>query len=138
MITPKKLFCIPGTSLKKPITFPFSFQILKDLPSTPILPEVSRISWKNQLTVSLPHETVHKNLWGQYLKGLKDGDVLLTTSRLQVNTQNAFNKVTFSITYGDIKGYTLDTPYDLLEAIFQEEYLKFILSMGAVWGESFL
>ncbi|PFX13982.1 hypothetical protein AWC38_SpisGene21900 [Stylophora pistillata] len=100
-------------------------------------------SWKNQLnsridlqgewvvglsSISLPYSLALKNRWEPYLKGLSDDDVLLTTSHLLINSQKTFKTVTFSITYGDIIGHTLHTPYDLLGAVFQEERLIFIQS----------
>ena len=75
--------------------------------------------WKNQLnsridlqgdwvvglsSMSLPHETTHKNRWEPFLKGLKDDEVLLTTIRLQISPQNAFKTSRFLSPMATSKG----------------------------------
>ena len=79
-------------------------------------------SWKNQLksridlqgkwevglaSITLPYALSPKNRWEPFLKGLSDDEVLLTTSRLLINSQKTFKTVTFSITYGEVKKHTL-------------------------------
>ena len=111
-------------------------------------PSNTHHSWKNQLksridshgtwkvglaSITLPYALSLKNRWEPFLRGLSDNQVLLTTSRLVVNSQRTFKKVTFFITYGEVKKHTLLTPFDILEAHFQEEHIKFVYSLDDTW-----
>ena len=71
-----------------------------------------------------------------YLKGLKD-DVLLTTGRIKVATGDIQHKVTYNVTYGDIKQHRIETVHDLLKSLFDEERLKCIMNMGSAFWSHF-
>ena len=111
-------------------------------------PDNKNNSWKNRLdkridlegewevglsSISLPHDSKVSS----YLKGLKDDDVLLTTGRIKVATGDIQHKVTYNVTYGDIKQHRIETVHDLLKSLFDEERLKCIMNMGSAFGSHF-
>lgn len=111
-------------------------------------PDNKNNSWKNRLdkridlegewevglsSISLPHDSKVSS----YLKGLKDDDVLLTTGRVKVATGDIQHKVTYNVTYGDIKQHRIETVHDLLKSLFDEERLKCIMNMGSALGSHF-
>ena len=83
--------------------------------------------------ISLPHDSKMYS----YLKGLKDDDVLLTTGRLKVATGDIQHKVTYNVTYGDIKQHCIETVHYLLKSLFDEERLTRIMNRGSAYGSHF-
>ena len=83
--------------------------------------------------ISLPHDSKISS----YLKGLKDDDVLLTTGRIKVATGDIQHKVTYNVTYGDIKQHRIETVHDLLKSLFDEEPFKCIMNMGSAFRSHF-
>ena len=69
----------------------------------------------------------------QYLKSLTDNTLLLQTTRLI--TKGSDNKTKYqvnqTITYSVIKGREILSVKDLLEALFEEEWLQFMIQLGA-------
>ena len=111
-------------------------------------PDNKNNSWKNRLdkridlegewevglsSISLPHDSKMYS----YLKGLKDDDVLLTTGRLKVATGDIQHKVTYNVTYGDIKQHCIETVHYLLKSLFDEERLTRIMNRGSAYGSHF-
>ena len=111
-------------------------------------PDNKNNSWKNRLdkridlegewevglsSISLPHDSKVSS----YLKGLKDDDVLLTTGRIKVATGDIQHKVTYNVTYGDIKQHRMETVHNLLKSLFDEERLKCIMNMGSAFWSHF-
>ena len=111
------------------------------------IPDNKNSAWKNRLdkridlegewevglsSISLPHDSKMSS----YLKGLKD-DVLLTTGRIKVATGDIQHKVTYNVTYGDIKQHRIETVHDLLKSLFDEERLKCIMNMGSAFWSHF-
>ena len=111
-------------------------------------PDNKNNSWKNRLdkridlegewevglsSISLPHDSKVSS----YLKGLKDDDVLLTTGRIKVATGDIQHKVTYNVTYGDIKQHRIETVHDLLKSLFDEEPFKCIMNMGSAFRSHF-
>ena len=109
--------------------------------STREFPNNRNNSWKTRLNrplklegewevglvnISYPSESKLKD----YLLGLKDEDILLSTGRYVEDHITYDWKKRYQVTYGDIKKYQLTTLKDLFIALFKEEYLKMIEGLG--------
>ena len=95
-------------------------------------------SWKNLLnrrldlkgawevgmsSISLPSES----LLIPYLKGLNDGSILLRTFRMVYRSrENLDQSILTLVEYSDLKHRRLETVYELLQALFEAEWLKFL------------
>ncbi|PFX27134.1 hypothetical protein AWC38_SpisGene8161 [Stylophora pistillata] len=105
-------------------------------------PENNPNSWKNRLSsfvvldkdwkvgmssISLPHESRLK----KYLHITPDATRLLTTKRrVYVVLAQQLGVITTYVDLRDIKDKPLDTPHDLLKALFEVERERFILELG--------
>ncbi|PFX25071.1 hypothetical protein AWC38_SpisGene10313 [Stylophora pistillata] len=111
-------------------------------------PENTPNSWKNRLSslialdkdwevgmssISLPHESRLK----KYLHNIPEKTRLLTTKRrVYVVVTQQLDVTTNYVHYSDINDKPLDTPHDLLKALFEVEREKFILDLeeSGVWA----
>ncbi|PFX20702.1 hypothetical protein AWC38_SpisGene14840 [Stylophora pistillata] len=111
-------------------------------------PENTPNSWKNRLSslialdkdgevgmssISLPHESRLK----KYLNNLPFATRLLTTKRrVYVVVTQQLDVTTTYVHYSDIKDKPLDTPHNLLKALFEVEREKYLLNLGesGVWA----
>ena len=75
--------------------------------------------------VSYPTESRLKD----WLRGLKDSDILLKTGRFLPSSSGNSQK-TFEVTYGDIKNYNLIDLKDIFLTLFKEEYMKVLACMS--------
>ncbi|PFX11491.1 hypothetical protein AWC38_SpisGene24755, partial [Stylophora pistillata] len=84
-------------------------------------------------SIALPHES----LWIPYLKGLKDTDLLMRSSREVQNDSNHKGVLT-DVTYKDIKDTPMTTAYDFLKILFDREDELFLNSLtqndSLVWN----
>ena len=109
--------------------------------SVKYFPGNSNNSWKNRLnkrldlegewevgmsSISLPSESILT----PYLKGLSDGSGMLKTHRVlyrkRGSSSGALTEVYTTVNYSDVKHRHMETVYDLLQVLFETEYLKFL------------
>ncbi|PFX12036.1 hypothetical protein AWC38_SpisGene24065 [Stylophora pistillata] len=74
-------------------------------------------------SISLPPES----LLIPYLKGLNDGSIMMRTFRMVYRSRgNLYRSIVTRVEFGDLKHRRMETGYDLLKALFEAEWLKFL------------
>ncbi|PFX33328.1 Uncharacterized protein F54H12.2 [Stylophora pistillata] len=76
-------------------------------------------------SISLPHES----LLIPYLKRLSNGSAMLKTWGVvfrKRGNSGALTELSTTVDYGDVKHRRMETVYDLLQALFEAEYVKFL------------